>query len=474
MLWLALYFPRFALEVFPSEQSDWPAVAVWRERVCALNLAAEQAGIALGQRLSSALGLAPGLRVCTRETAREAAALYGLACWAGRFTPQLCMHADDCLLLEVAGCERLFGGYEKLRQAALPALFEQGWSVRSALAPTPLAAYWLALAGDEQSVLDLPQLPAALAPLPCKVLGLDEARSKLLRAIGAQRLQDVFALPRAGLSQRLGAEFSLLLARALGEVPDLRASFVFPEHFLQRIELGAAISQTQALLFVARRLVSALSGWLAVRMRGIRECVLLLEHADRTQTRLPLRFTEATRDIARIERVLRESLECLVLRASVEYLALQAEEAELLTPSSAALFGEAPGSALPPLIDRLRARLGEEAVCGLQALPAHRPEMASASTGRPAPSQVPAMTQRPRWLLARPLALPEIGGAPQRDGPLQLLAGPERIESGWWDAGEAGALGELRRDYFVALTRRGECLWVFRDAEGWFLHGFFA
>jgi protein ImuB len=60
---------------------------------------------------------------------------------------------------------------------------------------------------------------------------------------------------------------------------------------------------------------------------------------------------------------------------------------------------------------------------------------------------------------------------------LSLLAGPERIESGWWDEGEAsgeGITGDQRRDYFVARNPQGEWLWVFRDEAGWFLHGGFA
>jgi protein ImuB len=49
-----------------------------------------------------------------------------------------------------------------------------------------------------------------------------------------------------------------------------------------------------------------------------------------------------------------------------------------------------------------------------------------------------------------------------------LLAGPERIESGWWDGDEAS------RDYFVARRPDGSLAWVYRDKDGWFLHGLFA
>ena len=77
---------------------------------------------------------------------------------------------------------------------------------------------------------------------------------------------------------------------------------------------------------------------------------------------------------------------------------------------------------------------------------------------------------RPLWLLAQPEALTTHRGRPRRDGTLELLAGPERIESGWWDG------GDVRRDYYVAQTTAGARLWIYRDCTGeraWFLHGIF-
>ena len=73
-------------------------------------------------------------------------------------------------------------------------------------------------------------------------------------------------------------------------------------------------------------------------------------------------------------------------------------------------------------------------------------------------------------LLAVPQPL-EGGDPPRYEGALEIEAGPERIESGWWDGAEA------RRDYFIARNARGQWLWIYRDLaapRGWFLHGLFA
>jgi protein ImuB len=53
---------------------------------------------------------------------------------------------------------------------------------------------------------------------------------------------------------------------------------------------------------------------------------------------------------------------------------------------------------------------------------------------------------------------------------LQLLSPYpiERIENDWWDQSRG-------RDYYIALSRQGRCLWVFHDLieDEYFLHGFF-
>jgi protein ImuB len=89
---------------------------------------------------------------------------------------------------------------------------------------------------------------------------------------------------------------------------------------------------------------------------------------------------------------------------------------------------------------------------------------------------------RPVWLLEppQPLLPPRsaypIASAWLEGHPLRLLAGPHRIESGWWDG------APVVRDYFIAQAADGALVWVYRSRlpeaggpqEGWFLQGRFA
>ncbi|WP_313951484.1 DNA polymerase Y family protein [Accumulibacter sp.] len=494
MLWLVLYLPRLPLEVFPSLLS--PSAIVSRERVVVADHAATSAGVMPGLRLAEAWALLPALAVQERDSEREQAALTRLACWAGRFTSEICLVSPHMLLLEVAGSLRLFGGAAAIFERVVAACSEQGFAPQAAMAPTPLAAQWLALAGDDEACLDADELPRRLGSLSLTALDFSPQNHARLSSFGARLLSDVLRLPRAGLALRLGAGFAADLARALGSLPDPRPRFVFPEHFVERLELPTRVENAMALGFAGRRLIASLCGWLTARGGGISECCFEFEHERGAQQRpatvLALCFTGATRDAERIARVFIEQLQRLQLPAAVELISLRTKAAESLPGRPASLFSErgegATGDSMAMLVERLQARLGDGKVHALAAVAEHRPEKASRrvpprplaaekssasllaasamSDGEPAP--------RPVWLLARPQALCELDGRPQCGGSLRLLAGPERIESGWWDAAEPGALGDVRRDYFVAISLRSEWLWIFRCQAGWFLHGVFA
>ena len=89
------------------------------------------------------------------------------------------------------------------------------------------------------------------------------------------------------------------------------------------------------------------------------------------------------------------------------------------------------------------------------------------------------MASQPLWQLPLPRALIERALGPTLDGQrLQLLAGPERLEAGWWSLLSSAETegGELTlRDYYVAQSPHAGLLWIYRRRSvgepGWFLQG---
>ncbi len=70
----------------------------------------------------------------------------------------------------------------------------------------------------------------------------------------------------------------------------------------------------------------------------------------------------------------------------------------------------------------------------------------------------------------QPLKLPVRNNAPQcaEGGPLTLLAGPQRVEAGWWGVGDDMGVGSALalRDYFLARSAHMGLLWIYRERLG--------
>jgi protein ImuB len=378
------------------------------------------------------------------------------------------------VVLEVAGSFRLFGGLSRLWTRIEQDLDAHGYAVSLACAPTPLAAQFFARAGLPVRIRHRDVLRTSLAQLSVEALNLPPESNDLLRAIGARTIGDCLDLPRDGLTRRLGREPLDALDRALGQVPDPRPDFIPPANFKTTLRLPAPVEEAGALLFAARRLLAELTGFLAATGKGVQRLRFELAHEGRDDTRFELNLALATRDPEHLTTVLRERLERLALPSPAVAIAL---ESRLLLPLAARNLTLLPDTrdrveTAARLVERLRARLGEDAVQGLDTVADYRPELAwrAAAPGTEARDMQRAGT-RPLWLLDAPRRLGEIEAVPQHDGPLTLLAGPERIESGWWDGNDVG------RDYFVARNPALSLLWIYRErheSRGWYLHGFFS
>lgn len=475
MLWFALILPDLPLQVFTRGVDDAGALAVVehhpRARVVAATPAALARGVEAGRSVAGALAVAPELQLRDRDTAQENATLREFAAWAGQFTPNVSLDPPDAIVLEASASRRLFGGVEALAQRIDEALPPLGLNAKLAAAPTPLAARWLARMRPGALIHASQGWAHCLDALPVDLLadGAAVARStlELLHGIGVRRLGEAARLPRDGLARRQASVVTETLARARGELPDPRPWFVPPERFDSRLVLPASVGHTEPLLFAAGRLFSGLTAWLSARHAALDRCRLSLEHDELPDTELEIVTGRPGRDEARLALLAREHLAALTLPAPVEALRLSAEAPATLHARTQDLFGDpdAARDSATLLLDRLRARLGADAVRTVLPLAEHRPERAwqAAEPGSRCPRKLVAACPRPLWLMKEPRPLGSIR-------PFTLLSGPERIESGWWDG------AEVRRDYYVARTPQAALWWIFERLDppgGWYVHGFF-
>jgi protein ImuB len=487
-----------------------------------------------------------------------------LAWWALQFTPRVAL-LEDAVVMEVQASERLFGGAE-----ALSLTVQQGawrWQAQAcAQGQTALGALAMArgLALQAQSPHAAHQAIAAptrsgpsaepstsshhqrLSALALHTLSAVARHQPTLARLGCRTLGDVRRLPRAGLSRRFGADMLRALDQAWGDLPLPLDWCTLPPRFEARLELPGRVDTAPGLLFAAHRLLLQMCAWLSGMQAGVTAFTLSWLHDGRRhdaerEGRHTIRLGSPSRDPQRLDRLLNEHLQRVVLQAPVTDLSLHADAIERQALDSLQLF-QTPGAlgphglsaeadalitpaaqraqrdALLALVDKLSVRLGADRVLQGQVVADHRLEQAqrwwpatassTASTTVTGPSSAAsnalwAGLPQPCWVLAEPVPLhlsSEPSGLRERplyQGPLQLLAGPHRIEAGWWD--DAPGHAAIARDYYLASSAKAGLLWIYKTrpmetggAKGphralthqgsaqepgpapWFLHGFFA
>ncbi len=484
------------------------------ERVCPR---ARALGLRPGLSLAQARALVPGLTVASYEPHRDRVVLVHLARWAYRFSPAVEPVEPGTLLLDITGCQRLFGGEEAIARQAVTGLARRGFQARGAVADTVGAAYALAVAGPAPlGVVPPGQASAWLAPLSPAALRIAPTVVEKLDAVGIRSIGDLLMLPRSTLPARFGTELVLRLQQALGEVwegvtPQPPAE---PPHARRSFE--SPLTDYGSIVAVVERLLAEVLSPLRARALAARrvECVLYYERA--APRLLAVGLSRATHDHRHVAELLRQRLEQVDLNrysgswganreggppgeprlgrslalpcrttvnthlaAGVVGVALIARQVSRCPGQQGGLF-EPPrtgaGEALGNLIDRLAARLGHETLVRPRLLDDHQPErafryasVADAGCEPESNGDVPSarpLARRPVRLLPRPVLTRAVaerpGGPPMlfvyrgREYRVVWAEGPERLETGWWRG------PDIRRDYYRVVTDTGEQFWLFR------------
>ncbi len=534
MLWLALHCPTLPLDCILRRWPEGldPALAVTdldgsRRLIRVATAKAQTSGVVAGQSVATALALLPDLILIARKVEDERIAVTEAALAALRFTPLVSLRASG-LVMEISASLRLFGGRRLLKHSLAEAMRVQGLSIASAQGPTPHGAWLLALeharrrakaemlrARDPSRVAPVSRpgqdFATALDALPIGHLESVQSSLGRLEGIGIRTFADLRRLPVKGLARRFGPALIDELARASGDRPDPQTLFEAPSRFDTRIELMARVESAEALVFASRRLLEQMTGWLAARRAAVRSFTLVLHHDRWTRDAIPptpVEIVLATpgNDLTRLATLVREHLSRLELPAPVLELSLEAPAIVEECEAHGSLFPERERATetLARLLEKLTARLGREATTRLERVADHRPERAwrevggdlleervavasarssrttAATTIRPASNTIDggqpgrSCGPRPVWQLPEPQPLEVRAERPVYEAsPLDLVAGPERIETGWWDDAPA------TRDYFIGENAEGRLVWIYKErlpAPGkplWYLQGLF-
>jgi len=472
-LFLCLRFVRLPLQCLCRDESTAVAI-VQDQRIVCSNDHAAALGVRPSQKLATARTLAGELRLLARACEREQALLEQLCGWAYGITPALRPWDDASLMLDVGGCLKLFHGLEGLLATVQRDLRWRGLDYCAALAPTPKAAWLLShrdpAEGDITVVSNPAALPAALAPLPLYLLDEFAAPVRALAKAGIRDFSALLQLPAAALRQRCGNAFGHYLDQLLGRQADPLPLYPLPARFHDSYWLGYGVSVQTELLPAVSLLLHSLCRFLRSAQLQASTIEWQLEDLRGQHCSVTVHSSIAHDHQADWYQLTQIHLERLQSSQAVETLHLYCTALQPARQHSSDLFDDsARREPLHSLVDRLRSRLGQQALKRMACRDAHVPEQVSyQGAGAAASDTAPLAAQRPFWLLGQPEPLSARQGIPHWQGPLQLLAGPERIEDDWWRE-------PVSRDYYVASSGTvGQC-WIFWDRRSrcWYLHGIF-
>lgn len=448
-------------------------------------------GIRVGMTLAQARALCAHVEYAEHEPHRDAVALEAMGRWMMRFSPVVTLvaneHEPSGLFIDLTGCERALGGVDNILLRVATAM--KGFRIRSrlAIAPTPGAAWAVALAGKQAVVPDT-AIPVSLEQLPPIALRISHEIASSLNHLGIDTIGRLMRLPRETLPARFGNELLLRLDQAMGRIAEPLIPLE-PFSFVQaRMEFDGPVDSLEAIWIVFKQLIMKIVPELLRRGQGARELEVEFLRPYTAMLRKTIRLSRPSRDPANLFNLLRCAMETLQTDVGFLGIRLVVSRAQRISEKQIRLLEHeefAAENELAGLIERLRIRLGEMVIVQPMLVESYIPERGYSvcvERKKRADSPCRVAAVRPLHLLNVPQ---EIGvivtPSHDRDGRpvsftwrnqvhrLSHSIGPERIAGEWWEG------HHKTRDYFDVEDSSGERYWIFRVAETgkWYVHGEF-
>ena len=414
-------------------------------------------------------------------------ALVRLAHWATRWSPCVQAEPRDGLLIDISGCEHLFGGERVMARSIGRALSRMGLTVRIAVSGTVGAAW--ALSRFSPCALEFAESgmeQEAVSALPVESLRIEPEASESLHAVNVMRVSELLALPRVSLASRYGEPVLRRVDQLIGDMIEPIPALIEAPAFAASVDLDGGTTRLESVMLAVRSALGSLAESLEERCVGLLALSVELARVDAKRLDVQIQVSRATRDTKHLWSLLAPRLERAHLGFGVERVELRALRVASMQHKQRGIDRSdesgADESAFAAMLDTLTNRLGSERVLRAELAERHVPERGfnfvrveceSKSEGE----QVALGLLRPSLLLAQPEPIRVTSLSP--DGPVMrfvhrgseqgvlLCDGPERIGGEWW------RVREPARDYFRVQDEAGRWLWIYREAwsGNWFLQG---
>lgn len=463
-LWIYIHFPRLALEsTFDASVSIRPKLllSAGNRKVVQCNDTAFAHGIEQGMALNTAYCLVPEVDVVTYDSEKERARLEQLALYCYRLSARISLQPPDGLLLEIGSMLKLFGGLQKYWDNLRRFLLETSFSFCLSTGHTPQTARVLARSNHAVCSSSIQEHQQALNGLKVSQLGLSDVQVKRFNSMGVRSYRELRQLPVKELGYRFGITLVSFLAR-FDQDSEVNPLFEIPLRFKSRTELNYEVAYSKGLLFPLKPVLQQLEIYLQLRQLQSDCLFLLLDHRSGVSTRLVIKAVSgAWKSKDWLELI---SIQLDQLRLAEPVISFQVRShkfTELQQQAKDLLGSQHSDSGGDQLLSVMVSRLGHNRVCLPSANADPRPEYAGKLQG----TSVLSLPCQQSYIKPHPALL-----TPQNKcraiKSYQVINGPERVVSGWWDA------HQFRSDFYSARSNVGEFNWLVREDTGnWFCWG---
>ena len=266
---LCVWLPEFPVQRLQREQPEFRTAACVlyrqsgnRNQVVMVSRSARQDGIRPGMSLAEAQALQAAACCIEHDHESDVLELQRLAECCQCVSPTVALEqrgSISCLLLDISGCDHLFGGEQNLVVRLTTVLSLQGYFVLVAAANTVGAAWAIACWGH-RIVCD-----RRLSSLPVESLRISPQQIESLHELGLKWIRQLTSLPRESLPSRFGSELIERLDQLFGRREELLNPIARRQPVCAEWVTDEPICNPEAVLYVCDELLREVMEVLKVR-----------------------------------------------------------------------------------------------------------------------------------------------------------------------------------------------------------------
>ena len=466
MHWLYLHFPRLQLDQFeqlhPEQTGPTVIIDTTSNTVRQRSKAAATCGIKPGMGLAEVTAINAQTWIIEYSASSESSQLEQLATTLYHIASDIVCVAGNGIAINLGPLIRYYQGLDNFMALCRRTLLAERVHFHYGFGATIDIAQVLARSKINRTEADPKHANQYLSQCSLQVSELSPKDTEQLNRSGIRTLGQLIQLPLEEIGKRFNNEVITYLLALKGVKQPPYSLFHPRKVFRQFLELPYAVESAPRLSrYIAMPLANNCQ---YLQKRNLATDTLHFDLHQREHENIELVVNAGTplHHLSEWQLLIDLKLEQLKLDSPVIAIALTCDRLVEFAPENLSLLqSNYSRHAENMLLGKLLARLGSENVKTLQQVNEHRLDYAVQEAYSPHQKRPGGELsgQQPAWLLSRPQPLTE---------QTQILYGPERIHTGWWD------VHSVKRDYFMAVTPHGQRLWVFRDEQQyWYVHGYF-